>query len=161
MIGYFVGRLVALVPVALGVATLTFALIHLVPGDPVIAMLGDNAGPPDIEGMRHELGLDSIAAQYAGFLWSLAHGNLGQSNSMKEPVARLIAERFPATLEWPAPGCWLRRGCLPARPHRGGKPGGAADMGAMSFAILGISVPHICLGPLMMIVSRSILDGFL
>ena len=44
MIGYLVRRLAALVPVALGVATLTFALIHLVPGDPVVAMLGDTAG---------------------------------------------------------------------------------------------------------------------
>ena len=66
MIGYFVRRLIALVPVALGVATLTFALIHLVPGDPVVAMLGDTAGPADIAGLRHALGLDrSIAAQYA------------------------------------------------------------------------------------------------
>ena len=100
MMGYFGRRLMALIPVALGVATLTFALIHLVPGDPVIAMLGDTAGPADVAGLRHGLGLDRpIAAQYASFLWSLAHGDLGESISMKEPVTRLIAARFPATLE--------------------------------------------------------------
>ena len=70
MIGYFVGGCVALVPVALGVATLTFALIHLVPGDPVVAMLGDTAAPADIAGNAPQLGLDRpIAAQYADFLW--------------------------------------------------------------------------------------------
>ena len=56
MIGYLARRILALIPVALGVATLTFALIHLVPGDPVVAMLGEMASPADITGMRHELG---------------------------------------------------------------------------------------------------------
>ena len=65
MIGYFVRRLVALVPVALGVATLTFALIHLVPGDPVVAMLSDTAGPADIAGMRHGLFHGNRLAQVA------------------------------------------------------------------------------------------------
>ena len=55
MIRYFVRRLGALLPVAIGVATLTFAMIHLVPGDPVVAMLGETAAPADIEGMRHSL----------------------------------------------------------------------------------------------------------
>ena len=162
MIGYFVRRLVALVPVALGVATLTFALIHLVPGDPVVAMLGDTAGPADIAGMRHELGLDRpIAAQYAGFLWGLAHGDLGESISMKEPVARLIAARFPATLELAGAGLLVAIViAFPLGLIAGANPGGAADMGAMSFAILGISVPHLCLGPLMMIVFSLDLGWF-
>ena len=104
VIGYLGRRLLALVPVALGVATITFALIHLVPGDPVVAMLGDTAAPADIAGMRHELGLDRpLAVQYAGFLWGLVHGDLGESISMHEPVTQLIAARFPATLELTAP----------------------------------------------------------
>jgi ABC-type dipeptide/oligopeptide/nickel transport system permease component len=52
VINHLTRRLFALVPVALGVATLTFAIIHLVPGDPVIAMLGETAAPADIVGMR-------------------------------------------------------------------------------------------------------------
>jgi len=153
VIGYFVRRLVALMPVALGVATLTFALIHLVPGDPVVAMLGDTAGPADIAGLRHELGLDRpIAAQYAGFLWGLVHGDLGESISMKEPVTRLIAERFPATLELTGAAMLVAIAiAFPLGLIAGANPGGAADVGAMSFAILGISVPHLCLGPLLMI----------
>lgn len=162
MIGYFVRRLIALVPVALGVATLTFALIHFVPGDPVIAMLGDTAGPADIAGLRQELGLDRpIAAQYAGFLWGLAHGDLGESISMKEPVARLIAARFPATLELASAGLLVAIAlAFPLGLIAGANPGGAADLGAMGFAILGISVPHLYLGPLMMIVFSLDLGWF-
>lgn len=150
---YLLRRMLALIPVALGVATLTFALIHLVPGDPVVAMLGDTAGPADIVRMRHELGLDRpIAMQYASFLWGLAHGELGESIANHEPVALLIAERFPATLE--LAGAGLLVAILIAFPLgliAGANPGGAADLGAMGFAILGISVPHLYLGPLLMI----------
>jgi peptide/nickel transport system permease protein len=162
VIDYLVRRLIALVPVALGVATLTFALIHLVPGDPVVAMLGDSAGPADIAGMRHELGLDqSITAQYLTFLWGLAHGDLGASISMKEPVALLVAARFPATLELAGAGLLVAVVlAFPLGIIAGANPGGAADMGAMGFAILGISVPHLYLGPLMMIVFSLDLGWF-
>jgi peptide/nickel transport system permease protein len=154
VIRYLIRRVFALVPVALGVATLTFALIHLVPGDPVVAMLGDTAAPADLAGMRHQLGLDRpVLAQYASFLAGLARGDLGESISYRQPVARLIAERYPATLELAAAG--LLVAILIAFPLgfiAGAKPGGAGDIGAMGFAILGISVPHIYLGPLLMIV---------
>ncbi len=153
MIGYLIKRILALIPVALGVATLTFALIHLVPGDPVVAMLGEMASPADITGMRHELGLDRpLWEQYVAFLGGLAEGNLGESISMHEPVTWLIAERFPATLELALAG--LLVAVLIAFPLgiiAGASPGGPADMGAMGFAILGISVPHLYLGPLLMI----------
>jgi len=117
-------------------------------------MLGDTAGPADIVNLRHGLGLDRpIAEQYVSFLWSLARGDLGQSISMKAPVARLIAERFPATLELTAAGLLVAITlAFPLGIVSGGRPGGAADLGAMGFAILGISVPHLCLGPLLMIV---------
>lgn len=153
MSGYLVRRLAALVPVALAVATLTFALIHLVPGDPVVAMLGETAASTDLEGMRHQLGLDRpLLVQYLCFLGGLSHADLGQSISFHAPVAGLIAERFPATLELAAAG--LAVAVLIAFPLgmiAGSRPGGAADLGAMGFAILGISVPHLYLGPLLMI----------
>ena len=154
MIAYLIKRIASLIPVALGVVTLTFALIHLVPGDPVIAMLGDTAAPADIEGLRHQLGLDrSLGAQYFTFLEDLARGDLGQSISARVPVAALIRERFPATLE--LAGAGLLVAILIAFPLgmiAGAKPGGAADVGAMGFAIVGISIPHLYLGPLLMIV---------
>jgi peptide/nickel transport system permease protein len=154
MIRYVIHRLAALVPVALGVATLTFAIIHLVPGDPVVAMLGESAAPADVAGMRHRLGLDRpLWDQYAAFLGGLAEGDLGASLSYHKPVTTLIAERFPATLELAGAGLLL--GILIAFPLgliAGSNPGSAGDVGAMGFAVLGISVPHIYLGPLLMIV---------
>jgi peptide/nickel transport system permease protein len=151
---FFLRRLVALAPVALGVATLTFALIHLVPGDPVIAMLGENAAATDITGMRHQLGLDRpLPVQYAAYLDGLVHGDLGASISFHEPVSSVIAARFPATME--LAGAGLAAAILIAFPLgfiAGARPGGVADAGAMAFAILGISLPHMYLGPLLMIV---------
>jgi peptide/nickel transport system permease protein len=146
--------LLGLVPVAIGVATLTFLLIQLIPGDPVVAMLGDNAQPADIAGMRHQLGLDRpLWAQYGAFLNGLARGDLGESIAMRVPVSRLIAERYPATLELAAAG--LLVGLViasPLGPIPGASPGGLGDLGAMSVAVFGISIPHIYLGPLLMII---------
>ena len=154
MLKYLGRRIVALIPVALGVATLTFALIHLVPGDPVLAMLGDFAAPADVVQMRHELKLDlPLWQQYLYFLSGIARGDLGESTSQHEPVARLIRERFPATLELAFAGLFVAiLLAFPLGMIAGANPGGAADLGAMGFAILGISVPHLYLGPLLMIV---------
>jgi peptide/nickel transport system permease protein len=151
---YLVRRIIALIPVALGVATLTFALIHLVPGDPVLAMLGDFAAPADVAQMRHELKLDlPLWQQYLYFLSGIVRGDLGESISQHEPVARLIRERFPATLELAFAGLFVAiLLAFPLGMIAGANPGGAADVSAMGFAILGISVPHLYLGPLLIIV---------
>jgi peptide/nickel transport system permease protein len=142
------------VPVALGVATLTFALIHLVPGDPVSAMLGDYAGPTDLNRMRHDLKLDlPLWQQYSDFLLDLAHGDLGQSISQHAPVSRLIRERYPATLELAGAGLLVAIAiALPLGIVAGADAGGPGDLGAMGFAILGVSIPHLYLGPLLMVV---------
>jgi peptide/nickel transport system permease protein len=159
---YLGRRIIALIPVALGVATLTFALIHLVPGDPVLAMLGDFAAPADVAQMRHELKLDlPLWQQYLYFLSGIVRGDLGESISQHEPVARLIRERFPATLELAVAGLLVAiLLAFPLGMIAGANPGGAADMGAMGFAILGISVPHLYLGPLLMIVFSLDLGWF-
>ena len=162
MLKYLGRRIVALIPVALGVATLTFALIHLVPGDPVLAMLGDFAAPADVAQMRHELQLDlPLWQQYLYFLSGIVRGDLGESISQHEPVARLIRERFPATLELAVAGLFVAiLLAFPLGMIAGANPGGGADMGAMGFAILGISVPHLYLGPLLMIVFSLDLGWF-
>jgi peptide/nickel transport system permease protein len=151
---YLGRRIVALIPVALGVATLTFALIHLVSGDPVLAMLGDFAAPADVVQMRHELKLDlPLWQQYLYFLSGIVRGDFGESISQHEPVARLIRERFPATLELTVAGLFVAiLIAFPLGMIAGANPGGAADVGAMGFAILSVSVPHLYLGPLLMIV---------
>jgi peptide/nickel transport system permease protein len=154
MTPHLLRRLVALVPVALGVATLTFALIHLVPGDPVSAMLGDYAAPTDLNRMRQDLKLDlPLWQQYGDFLLDLAHGDLGQSISQHAPVSRLIRERYPATLELAGAGLLVAIAiALPLGIVAGADAGGPGDLGAMGFAILGVSIPHLYLGPLLMVV---------
>jgi ABC-type dipeptide/oligopeptide/nickel transport system permease component len=150
---YLVHRFLMAIPVALGVATITFAMIHLIPGDPVVAMLGDSAQPSDIDAMRHELGLDRpLWCQYIAYLGGIARGDLGESFSMRQPVSQLIVERYPATIELAAAGLAVATViAFPLGFIAGANPGGPADAAAMGLAMLGISVPHLYLGPLLMI----------
>src|SRR5947208_10219347 len=97
---FLVRRLLLTIPVLLGVATLVFSLIHLVPGDPVQAMLGDSASPQDIVDLRGRLGLDRpLLVQYGAFLAGAARGNLGASLRTNQTVTAAIVERLPATFE--------------------------------------------------------------
>src|SRR5438105_1107920 len=85
-----VRRLLLTVPVILGVATLVFSLIHLVPGDPVQAMLGETAAPRDVADLRARLGLDQpLYVQYGRFLRGAAAGDLGVSLRTSQPVTNL------------------------------------------------------------------------
>src|SRR6266498_93832 len=89
-------RLVLTIPVLLGVATLVFSLIHLVPGDPVQSMLGESASPVEMTALRTRLGLDQpLYVQYAAFLTGLVRGDLGTSLRYGTPVVREIRERVP------------------------------------------------------------------
>jgi peptide/nickel transport system permease protein len=153
MKSYLLRRFATMFPVVIGVITLTFALIHMVPGDPVVAMLGESTAPADIETMRHQLELDKpLLSQYVSYVAKLVRGDLGRSMSNQAAVAPLIAERYPATLELAGTGLLVAIVlALPLGILAGARPGGAADVGAMGFAILGISIPHLYLGPLLMI----------
>src|SRR5580704_5548815 len=100
MSAFLLRRLLLTIPVLLGVATLVFSLIHLVPGDPVQAMLGDSASPRDVAELRGRLGLDRpLYVQYGSFMRQLARGSLGTSLRTNRPVTAAIAERLPATFE--------------------------------------------------------------
>ena len=97
---FLVRRALLTIPVLLGVATLVFSLMHLVPGDPAQAMLGDGASPQGIAELRASLGLDRpLASQYAAFLRQALAGDLGRSFRTGQPVTEMIAERVPATAE--------------------------------------------------------------
>ena len=80
MLRYLTRRVLLTIPVLFGVATLVFALIHLVPGDPAQSMLGDSAPPQDVARLRQTLGLDEpLLVQYRSFLGGLLKGDLGRS----------------------------------------------------------------------------------
>lgn len=149
-----VARIGSALLVVLGVCTLVFLLIHLVPGDPVEAMLGETARAADREALRSALGLDRpLAEQYLAYLGRLAVLDLGESFVWQRPVSALLAERLPATLELAAAALALALliavplGVLAARNQ-----GGPLDGGAMGFSLLGAAVPNFWLGPLLILV---------
>ena len=140
--------------VVLGVCTLVFLLLHLVPGDPVDAMLGESAQAADRAALRTALGLDQpLIEQYGRYLAALARLDLGRSFQDQRPVTAILAERLPATLILAAAALLLAvvlaipLGVLAAR-HRG-KP---IDGAAMGFSLLGIAMPNFWLGPLLILV---------
>ena len=97
---FFLSRLAWTLPILLGVLTIVFFLLHLIPGDPVDIMLGEQALAADRQQMRAALGLDRpLAVQYLAFLGRTVRGDLGISFHHRRPVAQLIAERIPATFE--------------------------------------------------------------
>jgi len=98
MLRYLLRRLALTIPVLLGVATLVFALIHLVPGDPAQAMLGESAADSDVRDLRTRLGLDRpLMVQYQSFLGGLARGDLGTSFRYNTPVTKEILARLGPT----------------------------------------------------------------
>lgn len=100
MTRYIIQRLLALIPVLLGISVLVFFLIRLIPGDPVIVMLGERARPQDIAYLREKLGLDQpIYIQYLRYMRNLLRGDLGQSIINRTEVSRELLYRLPATIE--------------------------------------------------------------
>ncbi|MGH9221847.1 MAG: nickel ABC transporter permease [Vicinamibacterales bacterium] len=154
MLRYLVRRLLLTIPVLLGVATLVFSLIHLVPGDPAQAMLGDGASPQDVVELRTSLGLDRpLLEQYATFLRRAIIGDLGLSFRTGQPVTAMIVERLPATAELAIAAMIVAVViALPLGIVAAVWRGTAADYGAMTFALAGVSIPNFWLGPLLAIV---------
>jgi len=97
--GYVLRRLLHLVPISLGVTVLVFFLIHLVPGDPAVTILGNQATPSRVAALRHFWGLDRpLPVQYGKFLVRLVHGDLGTSLFYSVGAGHLVIQRLPVTL---------------------------------------------------------------
>ena len=147
-------RLVLTIPVLLGVATLVFSLIHLIPGDPAQAMLGEAAPQSDVEELRRQLGLDRpLAQQYAAFLGGLVKGDLGTSLRTGLPVTEQIVERMPATFELAAAAMLVAMlFSMPLGIAAAVRRGTIVDHAAMTVSLAGVSFPNFWLGPLLAIV---------
>lgn len=149
MLRVVVRRLLLAVPTTLAVATLVFSLIHLIPGDPVLIMLGEGAQPTDVEQLRERLGLDRpLGEQYARFLAGLVRGDLGRSLHFGEPVSRLIARHYPATVELAFAAMLVALVVsIPLGMAAAWRRGGWIDRGARLFALAGVSLPNFWIGP--------------
>src|SRR5258705_5946217 len=100
MLRFLARRFALTIPVLVGVATLVFSLIHLIPGDPAQAMLGESASPQDVAELRARLGLDRpLVEQYGRFLGGAVRGDLGRSLRTNQPRTAAILARMPATIE--------------------------------------------------------------
>ena len=154
MVRFLVRRILLTIPVLLGVATLVFSLIHLVPGDPAQAMLGDGASSQDVAELRSSLGLDRpLWSQYGTFLGQAVTGDFGKSFRTGQPVTLMIAERIPATAELALAAMIVAIVlAIPLGVLAAVFRGTAVDYGAMTFALAGVSIPNFWLGPLLAIV---------
>ena len=154
MLRYFIRRLLLTVPVLLGVATLVFALIHLVPGDPAQAMLGDGASQEEVLRLRHSLGLDRpLLVQYKSFMGGVVRGDLGTSLRYNAPVAAQIRERFPNTATLALAAMFVAIVfAIPLGIVAAVYRGTLVDHAAMTLALAGICMPNFWLGPLLAIV---------
>ena len=96
---YVLKRVLAVVPVLLGLTVIVFAIMALIPGDPAIAILGSYATPENVARLNRDLGLDKpLVQQYFIWLENLLHGDFGRSYSLNRPVLDEVWERFSATL---------------------------------------------------------------
>jgi dipeptide transport system permease protein len=101
MVGFLLRRVALIVPTFIGVTLLAFALIHLIPGDPVENLSGERGmDPARRERLLHEFGLDRpLPVQYASYIAQILRGDLGTSLTTHESVAQEFATLFPATVE--------------------------------------------------------------
>jgi len=154
MLQYALKRIALTIPVLLGVATLVFLLIHLVPGDPAQAMLGESAPEADIAELRAKLGLDQpLLVQYRKFLVGLVQGDLGTSFRYQAPVGPEIVRRLGPTAQLASAAMLVSIVlALPLGVVAALFRGRAIDHVATTLSLVGVSMPNFWLGPLVAIV---------
>lgn len=162
MLSALAHRILLTLPVIFGVFTLTFFLIHWIPGDPVDLILGDLANPLDKQEMRSQLGLDRpLKDQYFRFISSAAQGNLGTSLFSQKPVFEMILARIGATVELSVASMILAiLWGVPLGVFAAIKRYSFWDRTLVSLGLVGMSFPGFFLGPLL-IYLFAILLGWL
>ena len=162
MLAFILQRLLGAFLVILGVVSIVFLLIHMIPGDPVEIMLGESASTADRQALRVALGLDlPIAAQFQNYLYGLSQLDFGSSIHSRRPVAELLLERLPATGLLALATLLITLSlALPLGIIAAVRRNTWWDTGAMSFSMLGISIPNFWLGPLLILVFSLWLGWF-
>lgn len=150
---YILSRVLLACITILFVTTLVFFLIHLLPGDPIDMLLGENAFSADREALRQQLGLNlSVGLQYLHFLAGLAQGHVGRSIFTGEGVAGLVASRYPATLALAMLAMFFAVIIsIPVGILAASRVGRVVDGMAMFGAVLGMAVPTFLSGPLLIL----------
>lgn len=148
MTAYVIRRLLGILPVLILVAIATFLLVHLVPGDPAMVMLGSDATPQQIHALRTQMGLDrSLPQQFVLWVRQVLGGNLGESFFLGRPVTQALLERLPATMQLATLSLVfaLLIG-IPAGLLAAVRQNTCWDQIVMAVAIGGVSIPSFWLG---------------
>lgn len=157
---YFIRRLLITLPVLFGVVTLTFLLIHFVPGDPIDLMLGEQSSLEDRAALRKELGLDQpLLKQYHHFILNLIQADLGRSLRTRKSVALEIWERVPATVELTLGAMFLTLLIgIPLGVITAVKRNSFLDHATQIVGLLGMSLPGFWLGPMLILIFSIWMD---
>ena len=149
-----VRRLVQIVATVVMVALLVFALMHMLPGDPALMLLGERGSDESVAALRREMGLDqSIAVQFWEFLTHAVTLRLGDSFSMRVPVVQLIRERLPITLMLTTMAAVFAVGIAgPLAFAAARRPGGKLDLVVRIIAQVSLSMPVFYIGLVLLIV---------
>ena len=160
---YIVKRLLHIVPTVLGITFIVFLMMQSVPGDPVVALLGDAYTQEDAVKIRHLYGLDRpIIVQYFIWLGKLVQGNWGTSILTGRPVLEDVLVRLPVTLELIVLSMSVALAiAIPAGIIGALRQNTWADYTATSVAMIGVSIPEFFIGVLLLLVFSFGLGGLL
>ena len=161
MLRYLLHRLLYTLPVIWLVVSIVFLLIHFVPGDPIQQMLGEGAASADIESARHAYGLDvPLGRQYLNYWKGVLHGDLGPSLRFNQGVSKLIAQRYPYTLQLTLARCWWQFAlAIPAGVRSARHRNQWDDRWLKRCQLVRLVIPQFALGPVLILSSRFNWDG--
>jgi len=153
MLRYLSLRVLYTLPVVWLVVSVVFLLIHLVPGDPVLQMLGEGAPATDIQATRHLYGLDvPLGEQYLHYWRGVLHGDLGPSVRFNQNVASLIAQRYPYTLQLTVAALLVAIALsIPAGVRSARHRDHWDDRTLSVISLFGLSFPNLALGPILIL----------
>ncbi|MFB3100568.1 MAG: ABC transporter permease, partial [Gammaproteobacteria bacterium] len=162
MLNYLGSRLFGALLVVIGVTTIVFMLIHVVPGDPVEVMLGESAQVADKEALRETLGLNlPLSTQWLNYVSGLLQLDLGTSLHSKRPVVEILSERIPATSILAGTSILIALIiALPLGVLAAVRKDSFWDTSAMAFSMLGVAIPNFWMGPLLILVFSLWLGWF-
>jgi peptide/nickel transport system permease protein len=153
MLRQLLTRLLYTLPVLWLVVSVVFLLIHLVPGDPILQMLGEGAPATDVAATRHAYGLDlPLSQQYLHYWNGVLHGDLGPSIRFNQSVTRLIAQRYPFTLQLTVAALFVAIAIsIPAGVRSAERRGRWDDKLLSVVSLFGLSFPNFALGPILIL----------
>ena len=151
---YLLTRAAYALPVIWLVVSVVFLLIHLVPGDPILQMLGEGAPAADIAATRHAYGLDiPLGQQYLHYWKGVLHGDLGPSLRFNQNVSKLIAQRYPYTLQLTVAALIVALIIsIPAGVRSAQRCGKWDDKTLSVVSLFGLSFPNFALGPILILI---------